>query len=313
MEVFQKMEQIRSLAQMIEEAKKLCAAKGKKRVSVAMAEDAGLISAIEEARRDGLIEATLVGDAVKVKACITEAGASVGDYTIIDEKNEARCGIVAVTEVSSKRADIYMKGQLHTDHFLRGMLNKEAGLRSGKVISHCYFHEVEGYDRIFFVADAAFNTYPDLKQKADILQNTVNFARALGVECPKVACLAAVEVVNPDMPCTLDAAALVQMNQRGQIKNCVVDGPLALDNAINEEAAKIKKIASPVAGKADVLLVPHIDAGNMLSKAIVYFSKNETAGIIIGAAAPVILTSRADSPRAKMLSVAAAVMLSHHV
>ncbi|MDR1874865.1 MAG: bifunctional enoyl-CoA hydratase/phosphate acetyltransferase [Synergistaceae bacterium] len=307
------MEQIRSLAQMIEEAKKLCAAKGKKRVSVAMAEDAGLISAIEEARRDGLIEATLVGDAVKVKACITEAGASVGDYTIIDEKNEARCGIVAVTEVSSKRADIYMKGQLHTDHFLRGMLNKEAGLRSGKVISHCYFHEVEGYDRIFFVADAAFNTYPDLKQKADILQNTVNFARALGVECPKVACLAAVEVVNPDMPCTLDAAALVQMNQRGQIKNCVVDGPLALDNAINEEAAKIKKIASPVAGKADVLLVPHIDAGNMLSKAIVYFSKNETAGIIIGAAAPVILTSRADSPRAKMLSVAAAVMLSHHV
>ncbi len=306
------MEQIRSLSQMIEEAKKLCASRGKKRVSVAMAEDAGLISAVEEARRAGLIEATLVGDVAKVKACIAQAGAKESDYTIIDEKSEAKCGIVAVTEVSSKRADIYMKGQLHTDHFLRGMLNKEVGLRSGKVISHCYFHEIEGYDRILFISDAAFNTYPDLKQKADILQNTVNFARALGVECPKVACLAAVEVVNPDMPCTLDAAALVQMNQRGQIRNCVVDGPLALDNAINEEAAKIKKITSPVAGKADVLLVPHIDAGNMLAKAIVYFSKNDTAGIIVGAAAPVILTSRADSPRAKLLSIAAAVMMAHH-
>jgi phosphate butyryltransferase len=306
------MEQIRSLSQMIEEAKKLCAAKGKKRISVAMAEDAGLISAIEDARKAGLVEATLVGDVTKIKACVAEAGAKESDYTLIDEKNEAKCGITAVAEVSSKRADIYMKGQLHTDHFLRGMLSKEVGLRSGKVISHCYFHEIEGYDRILFIADAAFNTYPDLKQKADILQNTVNFARALGVECPKVACLAAVEVVNPDMACTLDAAALVQMNQRGQIKNCVVDGPLALDNAVDEEAAKIKKITSPVAGKADVLLVPHIDAGNMLAKAVVYFSKNETAGLILGAAAPVILTSRADSPRAKLLSIAAAVMMAHH-
>ena len=305
------MEQIRSLSQLIEEAKKLSAAEGKKRLSVAMAEDAGLISAIEEARKMGLVEATLVGDAVKVKTCIAEAGAREGDYAIIDEKNEARCGVTAVTEVSSRRADIYMKGQLHTDHFLRGMLNKDVGLRSGKVISHCYFHHIEGYDRVLFIADAAFNTYPDLKQKADILQNTVNFARALGVECPRVACLAAVEVVNPDMPCTLDAAALVQMNQRGQIKNCVVDGPLALDNAISQEAAKIKKITSPVAGKADILLVPNIDAGNMLAKAVVYFSKNETAGIIVGASAPVILTSRADSPRAKLLSIAAAVMSAH--
>jgi phosphate butyryltransferase len=304
------MEQIRSLAQMIEEAKKLCALIGRKRVAVAMAEDAGLISAIEEARRDGLIEATLVGNVTTMKAAIAEAGANENDYILIDEKNEARCGIVAVTEVSSKRADIYMKGQLHTDHFLRGMLNKEVGLRSGKVISHCYFHQIDGYDRIIFIADAAFNTYPDLKQKADILQNTVNFARALGVNCPKVACLAAVEVVNPDMPCTLDAAALTLMGQRGQLKNCIVDGPLALDNAINEESAKIKKITSPVAGKADILLVPTIDDGNMLAKSVVYFSKNETAGLLVGAAAPVVLTSRADSPRTKMLSIAAAVMMA---
>ncbi|MDR1741812.1 MAG: bifunctional enoyl-CoA hydratase/phosphate acetyltransferase [Synergistaceae bacterium] len=305
------MEQIRSLSQMVEEAKKVCAAKGKKRLSVAMAEDAGLIKAIEDARRDGLVEATLVGDEAKVKACIAEAGANAADYTVIDEKNEAKCGLVAVAEVSSKRADIYMKGQLHTDNFLRGMLNKDVGLRSGKVISHCYFHHVEGYDRIIFIADAAFNPYPDLKQKADIIRNTAGFARALGVAVPKVACLAAVEVINPDMPCTLDAAALVQMNRRGQIKDCVVDGPFALDNAVSEESAKIKKIDSPVAGKADILLVPNIDAGNVLAKAVVYFSKNETAGLIVGAAAPVILTSRADSPRAKMLSIAAAIMLSH--
>ena len=306
------MEQVRSLSQLIEEAKKLCASKGKKRLSVAMAEDAGLISAIEEARKMGLVEATLVGNPEKVKACIAQAGASESDYHIIEEKNEAKCGLVAVAEVSSKRADIYMKGQLHTDHFLRGMLNKEVGLRSGRVISHCYFHSIPGFDRVFFIADGAFNMYPDLKQKADILQNTVNFARSLGVECPKVACLAAVEVVNPDMPCTLDACALVQMNRRGQIKNCIVDGPLALDNAIDETAAKIKHIDSPVAGHADVLFVPQIEVGNALAKSITYFAKgSETAGLIIGAAAPVILTSRADPMRAKLLSIAGAVMMAH--
>jgi len=305
------MEQIRTLDQMLQTAKKISAEKGKKRVSVAMAEDAGLLSAIDDANKFGLIDATLVGNLEKMKACAAEAKIEIEKYNIIEENSEAGCGMKAVMEVSSGRADIYMKGQLHTDHFLRAMLNKEVGLRSGKVISHVYFHQVEGYDRILFIADAAFNTYPDLKAKADILQNTVNFARALGVETPKVACLAAVEVVNPDMPCTLDACALVQMCARGQLKNCLVDGPLALDNAINAEAAKIKKITSPVAGNADVLLVPNIDAGNMLAKAIVYFSKNETAGIIVGAKAPIVLTSRADSPRAKMLSIAAAVMASH--
>lgn len=308
------MEQIRSLSQLIEEATKLCAEKGRKRISVAMAEDAGLIDAIEKARKMGLVDATLVGNPEKVKACIAEAGASEADYHIIPENNEAACGIVAVTEVSSKRADIYMKGQLHTDNFLRGMLNKEVGLRVGKrAISHCYFHSIPGYDRVIFIADGAFNMYPDLKMKADIVQNTVNFARSLGVELPKVACLAAVEMVNPDMPCTLDATALVQMNQRGQIKNCVVDGPLALDNAIDEEAARIKHIKSPVAGHADVLFVPQIEVGNALAKSISFFAKgSETAGLIIGAAAPVVLTSRADSPRAKLLSIAGAVMLAHH-
>ncbi|MDD2206712.1 MAG: bifunctional enoyl-CoA hydratase/phosphate acetyltransferase [Aminobacterium sp.] len=306
------MEQIRSLSQLLEYAKKIGAEKGPKKLSVAMAEDAGLLSAIEEARVAGIAEAILVGRKEKIEVAAKEAGVDLANYEVVDEpRGESAMAMTAVEKVSSGQAHIYMKGQLHTNHFLRGMLNKEVGLRKGKnTISHCYFHSVEGYDRVFFVADAAFNMYPDLPAKANILQNTVNFARAFGVEEPKVAVLAAVEVVNPDMPCTIDASALTQMNRRGQIKNCVVDGPFALDNAVSEESAKTKGLVSPVAGKADVLLVPDIEAGNMMVKALVYFSKNETAGLILGAAAPVILTSRADSPRAKLLSIAAAVLLS---
>lgn len=305
------MEQIRSLSALLDYAKKIGAEQGPKKVSVAMAENAGLLSCLEEARTEGIAESILVGNEDNIKAAAEEAGVDLANFEVIDEKAEAKMGLVAVEKVSSGQADIYMKGQIHTNDFLRGMLNKEVGLRKGKnTISHCYFHSVEGFDRIFFICDAAFNMYPDLAQKAQILQNTVNFARSLGVDEPRAAVLAAVEVVNPDMPCTLDAAALSQMNKRGQIKNCVVDGPFALDNAINEESARTKGIVSPVAGKADILVVPDIEAGNMLAKAIVYFSKNETAGLILGAAAPVVLTSRADSPRAKLISVAAAVALS---
>lgn len=305
------MEQIRSLGALLEYAKKIGAEQGPKKLSVAMAENAGLLSSLEEARTAGIAESILVGNADNIAVAAKEAGVDLSNYEVIDVRNEAQMGITSVEKVSSGQADIYMKGQIHTNNFLRGMLNKEVGLRKGKnTISHCYFHSVEGFDRIFFICDAAFNMYPDLAQKADILQNTVNFARALGVAEPRVAVLAAVEVVNPDMPCTLEAAALSQMNKRGQIKNCVVDGPFALDNAISEESARTKGIDSPVAGKADVLVVPNIEAGNMLAKAIVYFARNETAGLILGAAAPVVLTSRADSPRAKLLSIAAAVALS---
>jgi phosphate butyryltransferase len=306
------MEQIRSLSQLLEYAKKIGAEKGPKKGSVAMAEDAGLLSAIEEARVAGFAEAILVGRKEKMEEAAKAAGVDLSNYEVVDEpRGETAMALTSVEKVSSGQAHIYMKGQLHTNNFLRGMLNKEVGLRKGKnTISHCYFHSVEGFDRVFFVADAAFNMYPDLSAKADILQNTVNFARAFGVQEPKAAVLAAVEVVNPDMPCTLEAAALTVMNRRGQIKNCIVDGPFALDNAVSEESARTKGIVSPVAGNADVLLVPDIEAGNMMVKALVYFSKNETAGLILGAAAPVILTSRADTPRAKMLSIAAAVVLS---
>ncbi|MDI9370395.1 MAG: bifunctional enoyl-CoA hydratase/phosphate acetyltransferase [Synergistaceae bacterium] len=305
------MEQIRSLSQLLEYAGKIGAEKGPKKLSVAMAEDAGLLTAIEEARKAGFAEAILVGNGDKMKTAAEQSGVDLSNYELIDERDEPAMGIAAVTQVSSKKADIYMKGQIHTNNFLRAMLNKECGLRRGRnTISHCYFHSVEGFDRIFFISDAAFNMYPDLAAKADITQNTVDLARSFGVAEPKVAVLAAVEVVNPDMPATLDAAALTQMNRRGQIKNCIVDGPFALDNAVSEESARTKGIVSPVAGKADIFIVPDIDSGNMLAKGIVYFSKNETAGLILGASAPIVLTSRADSNRAKLLSIAAAVVLS---
>ena len=190
------MEQIRSLSQLLEYAKKIGAEKGPKKLSVAMAEEAGLLSAIEEARQSGFAEAILVGNGDKIKAAAEQAGVSLSNYEIIDERDEAAMGIAAVTQVSSGKAHIYMKGQIHTNNFLRAMLHKEVGLRQGKnTISHCYFHSIEGFDRVFFVADAAFNMYPDLAAKADILQNTVNLARAFGVKEPRAAVLAALDVV----------------------------------------------------------------------------------------------------------------------
>lgn len=305
------MEQIKSLSQLLEYAKKVGAEKGPKKVAVAKADDAGLLEALEQARQAGIATFILTGEKAAIEKAAAQAGVDPANYQMIDCKSEVEMATAAVTAVSTGEAQIYMKGQVHTNHFLRAMLNKEVGLRAGKnTISHCYFHHVKGYDRLFFLSDCAFNMYPDLNQKADIINNTVKLAKAFGVECPKVACLAAVEVVNPDMPATLDAAALTAMNNRGQITGCLVDGPFALDNAVSEESAKTKGIESPVAGKADILLVPDIDAGNMMAKAIVYFSENETAGLILGAKAPVVLTSRADSPRAKLLSVAAAVALA---
>lgn len=306
------MEQLRSLVELLDYAKKITATKGPKRIAVAKADEPGLFEAMENARKAGIASFILTGERAKIEAAAKTAGADISNYQVIEcSANEAEMAIKAVTEVSSGRADIYMKGQLHTANFLRGMLNKEVGLRRGKnTISHCFFHHIKGYDHIFFITDAAFNMYPDLAQKADIVRNAVQLAHAFGVECPKVACLAAVEEVNPAMPATLDAAALAAMNRRKQIKGCIVDGPFALDNAVSEASAKIKGIESPVAGKADILLAPSIEVGNALFKGIVYFAENETAGLIVGAAAPIVLTSRADSPRTKLLSIAAAVVFS---
>ncbi|AER67424.1 phosphate butyryltransferase [Thermovirga lienii DSM 17291] len=301
------MKQIKSLVELLAYAKEV----GPKKISVALAEDPEVLEAVENARKEGIAEAFLVGNADKLKEVADSMGVDLSNYEVVDVKgSQNEVSIEAVKLVSSGKADILMKGMISTANFLRGVLNKEVGLRTGGTLSHVYIHQVEGYDRLFFVCDPAFNMYPDLPTKVNIINNTVQLAHAFGIEMPKVAVLAAVEVVNPDMPCTLDAAALSQMNRRKQIKGCIVDGPFALDNAISEESAKHKGIVSEVAGKADILLVPDIEAGNMMAKAIVYFSNNKTAGLVLGAKAPVVLTSRSDTPETKLLSIASAVALS---
>lgn len=303
------MKQIRSLTELMEYAREI----GPRKISVALAEDAEVMEAVEDARKNGIATAILVGNAVKIADVAAKLGVDLANYEVVDERGgESAVALRAVELVSSGKADILMKGMIKTANFLRGVLNKEKGLRSGALISHVYIHQVEGYDRVFFVCDPAFNMYPDLQAKVNILNNTVDLAHAFGIVNPRVAVLGAVEVVNPDMPCTLDAAALAQMSRRGQIKGCVVDGPFALDNAISVEAAKHKGIDSEVAGNADVLLVPDIEAGNMMAKAIVYFARNKTAGLVLGAKAPVVLTSRTDSAEAKLLSIASAVALAAH-
>ena len=301
------MEQIRTLSQLLEYAKQV----GPMKISVACAEDADVMEAVENARKAGVADAFLVGNAEKIKEVADKLGVDLANFEVVDERGgEAASALRAVELVSSGQADIVMKGMIATANFLRGILNKEKGLRTGKTLSHIYIHEINGYDRIFFISDPAFNMYPDLKTKIDIVNNAVEVAHAFGVACPKVAALAAVEVVNPDMPPTVDAAILTQMNRRGQIKGCLVDGPLALDNAVSPESAHHKGIKSEVAGYADILHVPTIESGNMLAKAIVYFANSKTAGLVLGAAAPVVLTSRADSAEAKLLSIASAVAMA---
>ena len=302
------MEQIRTLDKLVDYAK----AKGPKKVAVACAEDHIVLEAVEHARAEGILSAVLVGDADKIKAEAEIIDLDLANYEIVDSKaGPAKTALTTVELVSSGKADIMMKGMLESSDFLRAVLDKEIGLRNGKkILSQSYIHEIEGYDRLFFITDGVFNTYPELKDKIGIVENVTELCHAFGIETPKIACLAAVEVVNPKMQATLDAAILTQMNRRGQLKGCLVDGPFALDNAVSVAAAEHKGIVSEVAGKADVLLVHDIDCGNTLFKSIVYFAKSKTAGIILGTKKPVILTSRADSAETKFLSLATAVAIS---
>ncbi|WP_353892354.1 phosphate butyryltransferase [Proteinivorax hydrogeniformans] len=297
---------IKTIKGIIEEAKNV----KKQTLAVAAAEDKEVLGAVTESVELGIVEAILVGDKAAIEQIATAQGYNLDKVEIIDEKNKVSAARKAVELVSSKKADLVMKGLLGTADILRAVLDKEIGLRTGKVLSHVAALEVNGYDRLFLLTDGAMNIAPDLKQKMQITQNAVEVAKALGIEVPKVAPLAAVEVVNPDMQPCLDAAALSQMAQRGQIKDAIVDGPLALDNAVSAEAAAHKGIESEVAGNADILLVPNIDAGNVLYKSMVYFAKAETAGVIAGAKAPVVLTSRADTHQAKLNAIALGVLVA---
>ncbi|HCW03931.1 MAG TPA: phosphate butyryltransferase [Clostridium sp.] len=275
-----------------------------KKVAVAVAQDEPVLEAVKAAQEQGIADAILVGDQEAIKEVASKIGMDLSKFQIVHETNAVKAALKAVELTSKGEADMVMKGLVDTANFLRAVLNKEVGLRTGKLISHVSVFEIKGIDRLIFLTDAAFNMYPDLKAKVDIINNAVKVRDAVGVEVPKVAPVCAVEVVNPDMPATVDASLLSKMNDRGQIKGCIVDGPLALDNALSEEAAQHKNIGGPVAGKADILLLPDIDAANVMYKTLTYTSESRNGGLLVGAAAPVILTSRADSFETKTYSIA---------
>ena len=284
------------------------AGKPKKTVAVAVAEDHEVIEAVAKAIKLQLAQFRLYGNQEKIMGMLQEHGLQTSEHVeVIAAMSSAEAAELSVKAVRNAEADVLMKGNIPTANILKAVLNKEWGLRKGSVLSHVAAFEVPNYDRLIFVTDAAMNIAPDVTQKAAIIQNTVEVAQAIGIDLPKVAPIAAVEVVNPAMQATIDAAMLTQMNRRGQIKDCIVDGPLALDNAVSQIAAEHKGIVSDVAGKADILLVPTIEAGNVLYKSLVYFADAKVGAMIAGAKAPIVLTSRADSAETKVYSLALAV------
>jgi phosphate butyryltransferase len=298
---------MKHISDIIEAARKA----GRKRVAVAAAHEESALEAVFDAARHGLIEPILIGDAEQIRAIAADLGADLAGVRIINEKDYAKAAAEAVALVRAGEADMLMKGVLDTSILLKAALNKENGLNAGRLTSHVAVMEVPTYHKLLIVTDAAINIAPDLAGKLDIIANAVLVAKAIGLSNPKVALLAAVEKVNWDkMPCTADAAIITQMNRRGQLKGCIVDGPLALDNAVSAESAQIKKIVSEVAGDADILVAPDIEAGNILYKCLLDLGQAKGAGIVVGASKPIVLTSRADSAETKLASIALAALAS---
>ncbi|PGY14286.1 MULTISPECIES: phosphate butyryltransferase [unclassified Bacillus (in: firmicutes)] len=279
-------------------------------VAVAAAEDLEVIEAVIAALDRNIANFILFGDEEKINSIIElkkQKTISNNYLKVINADSNAAAAELAVKAVFNKEANVLMKGNIPTNIFLKAVLNKEYGLRTGNVLSHIAAFEVPGFNRFTIVTDAAMNIAPDLEQKAQIIKNAVSLARSIGIEIPKVAPIAAVEVVNPAMQATLDAALLTVMNKRGQISDCIVDGPLGLDNAVSTLAAEHKGIHSEVAGNADILLVPTIEVGNVLYKSLIYFANAKVGAVIAGAKAPIVLTSRADSAESKLYSLALAL------
>ncbi|MGL5714077.1 MAG: phosphate butyryltransferase [Paraclostridium sp.] len=284
--------------------------RGPKTISVACSQDKEVLMAVEMARKEGIAKAILVGNIEKTKELSQELNINLDNYELIDEKDLSKASLTAVSLVSEGKADMVMKGLVDTSIILKAVLDKEVGLRTGSILSHVAVFDVDGYDRLFFVTDAAMNLAPDLKAKKQIIENSCIVANALDIDEPKVAVICAKEKVNPKMQDTVDAKDLEDMCKSGEIKGCIVGGPFALDNAVSEEAAKHKGMDHPIAGKADILLAPDIEAGNILYKSLVFFSKTKNAGVIVGAKAPIILTSRADSEETKLNSIALGVLMA---
>ncbi len=282
--------------------------KGPKKVSVAAAEDIDVLGAVKEATEKGIAEPILVGDEKKIREIAKELNFDLLNIEVINEKDGEKACRKAVSLVSSGQAEVLMKGLIDTAVIMKQVLDKEIGLRTGKLISHVVVFNVPTYHKVLFVTDAAMNIAPSLDQKKEIIDNAVELAHSLDIEEPKVAIIGAREKVSNKMEATVHAKELENMNKRGEILGCVVEGPFALDNAISKEAAIHKGVESDMAGDVDILLVPNIEAGNVLYKSLTYFSKAKSAGIIAGTKAPIVLTSRTDTREAKLYSIALGVL-----
>jgi len=264
-----------------------------------------------EAAEAGIIVPILVGPAAKIAAVAREHRLAIDRFEIVDVPHSDAAAAKAVELIHQSKGELLMKGSLHTDELMREVTSSKTGLRTARRISHVFVLDVPTYSETLFITDAAINIFPDLDAKRDIVQNAIDLFTQVGLGTPRVAILSAVETVTAKIPSTIDAAALCKMAERGQITGGILDGPLAFDNAIDLEAAKIKGIKSPVAGRAQILVVPDLEAGNMLAKNLTFLAKADAAGIVLGARVPIILTSRADSVRARMASCAAAVLYAH--
>ena len=274
------------------------------RLSVACPENDVSLAGAMEAKEAGLAEPILVGDRAKIEAAAEALGVSLDGYEIVHAASHHEAAAAAVALVREGKAEALMKGSLHTDDLLHAVLARDVGLRAGRRLTHVFVMDVPGLDHPLLISDAAINIAPDLETKADIVRNAIDVARAIGIETPKVGVLSAVETVNPAIQSSVDAALLSKMAERGQIKGGLVDGPLAMDNAVDLGAARTKGIKSLVAGQAEVLVAPNLDAGNMIAKELSYIAHAEGAGVVMGARAPIVLTSRADGPKARLASCA---------
>ena len=276
----------------------------KKTLSVACADDTTVLKACVKAAEEDICKPIFVGNKKNIEEIAKKENLDIKDYEIINEEDKKLACEKAVKLVSSNEADYLMKGYVDTSILLKAVLNKEWGLRTGRLLSHVAIFELDKYHKPFIITDGGMNIKPDIKQKIDIVNNAVDMYHRLGIENPKVAVLAAVEKVNEDMPETIDASLLSRMAMRKQIKGCIIDGPLAFDLAVSKESAKHKKVESEVAGDSDILLVPDIASGNILAKTLIYMTDCKVAGIIVGAKAPVVLLSRSDNEITKMYSIA---------
>jgi len=286
------------------------AARGRRwgRVAIAAAQDIDCIEAMKQAREIELADGIFVGNGAKLTAMAREAGYEIPAAQIIHEPDDAQAARKAIALIREGKADLLMKGKIKTSALVKAVLDKENGLRTGRLLSQVIVFQVPGFNRLMISTDAAINIAPTLEQKAELIRNTVDVAHLLGIEKPNVALLCALEFPNPDMPATIDAAALTMMNRRGQIGGCYVEGPIALDVPLSKFAADRKGISSPLVENTDIFISPDIEAANILYRAIIYFARGESGGIVVGARVPLVLLSRAETPETKIRSIALGVL-----